>query len=182
MRSQRLASPLRGLLLLLLGVLVGANATYFLMTRDAVSPASLASGPATDSVARQAGPPESAGAEIAQPPAEPVLPPPVARINGTAAGSGSPSATAHAQANGAGLLLPVQGIAPSQLTDTFTDARSAGRSHATSKNCSPASWVDSPFTNSMQTTRWLTTTHTCSVMPTVWPNSNWSSVVNCSVT
>jgi murein DD-endopeptidase MepM/ murein hydrolase activator NlpD len=129
MRSQRLASPLRGLLLLLLGVLVGANATYFLMTRDAVSPASLASGPATDSVARQAGPPESAGAEIAQPPAEPVLPPPVARINGTAAGSGSPSATAHAQANGAGLLLPVQGITPSQLTDTFTDARSAGRTH-----------------------------------------------------
>lgn len=32
-------------------------------------------------------------------------------------------------APGSGLLLPVQGIAPSQLQDTFTDARSEGRVH-----------------------------------------------------
>lgn len=32
-------------------------------------------------------------------------------------------------ASGSGLLLPVQGIQPSQLQDTFTDARSEGRVH-----------------------------------------------------
>lgn len=37
-------------------------------------------------------------------------------------------AAASADAPG-GLLLPVQGIAPSQLRDTFTDARSEGRVH-----------------------------------------------------
>ncbi|WP_313347581.1 M23 family metallopeptidase [Stenotrophomonas sp.] len=37
--------------------------------------------------------------------------------------------TAGATAAPSGLLLPVQGITPSQLQDTFTDARSEGRVH-----------------------------------------------------
>ena len=41
----------------------------------------------------------------------------------------APIATPAVAPAGAGLLLPVQGIAPSQLQDTFTDARSEGRVH-----------------------------------------------------
>lgn len=57
-------------------------------------------------------------------------------------GTGTPSVDAAAPASGAAvagtsataaiaatLLLPVQGITPEQLQDTFTDARSAGRQH-----------------------------------------------------
>lgn len=126
MRSERSASPLRGLLLFLLGGLVGANATYFLMTRDAIPPASVAGSPASSSgiqTQKQAAPLESDVTDAAQHRAGPLLPPPVARINGSANDSGA------VQANEAGLLLPVQGVAPSQLSDTYTDARSAGRSH-----------------------------------------------------
>ena len=53
--------------------------------------------------------------------APPVTAPPVA----------SPSAMPPPApvASGSGLLLPVQGVQPSQLQDTFTDARSEGRVH-----------------------------------------------------
>lgn len=44
----------------------------------------------------------------------------------TAIAAPTPAAAADAPS---GLLLPVQGIAPSQLRDTFTDARSEGRVH-----------------------------------------------------
>jgi len=49
----------------------------------------------------------------------------------TAAPVASPSAMPPpaSVASGSGLLLPVQGIQPSQLQDTFTDARSEGRVH-----------------------------------------------------
>ncbi len=129
MRDRGQASPLRGVLLFLLGGLVGANATYFLMTRDEISPAPVASGPAANPRSGQAGQLESEGADTARHETGPILPPPVARINGTASGSGSRPVATTAHATGAGLLLPVQGITPSQLSDTFTDSRSAGRSH-----------------------------------------------------
>src|SRR4051812_30764040 len=121
MRSERPASPVRGLLLFLLGGLVGANATYYLMTRNAVSPAPVASGStiAGNQAPTQGAPPESDGADNARHQAGPMLPPPVARIHGAAV-------SAPAPADGTGLLLPVQGITPAQLSDTFTDARSAG--------------------------------------------------------
>jgi murein DD-endopeptidase MepM/ murein hydrolase activator NlpD len=45
-----------------------------------------------------------------------------------AAPAAAPASTSSA-ANAATLLLPVQGITPDQLQDTFTDARSAGRQH-----------------------------------------------------
>lgn len=124
MRSERPASPVRGLLLFLLGGLVGANATYYLMTRNAVSPAPVASSStiAGSQAPTQVAPPESDGVDNARRQAGPMLPPPVARIHGTAV-------PAPAPADGTGLLLPVQGITPAQLSDTFTDARSAGRAH-----------------------------------------------------
>ncbi|QNR96415.1 M23 family metallopeptidase [Stenotrophomonas sp. 169] len=53
--------------------------------------------------------------------APPVTAPPVA--------SASAMPPPASVASGSGLLLPVQGIQPSQLQDTFTDARSEGRVH-----------------------------------------------------
>lgn len=130
MRSERPASPLRGLLLFLLGGLVGANATYYLMTRNAISPAPVASGSRIAAIqsSTQGVPSESGGADNAQHQVGPMLPPPVARIHGTG-NPGSTAVPAPATTDGAGLLLPVQGITPAQLRDTFTDARSAGRAH-----------------------------------------------------
>lgn len=127
MRPTRQASPLRGLLLFLLGGLVGANATYFLMTRSATSTAAVAVGtksappPATgNALPAQAGEAESSPHDTA-----PLLPPPVPNMRGTPIPTTStPPATSSSD-----LLVPVQGIATSQLSDTFTDARSAGRSH-----------------------------------------------------
>ena len=96
MRSERSASPLRGLLLFLLGGLVGANATYFLMSRDAISPPSVANVPATNTgmqIPVQSPAPLTRlgpdGIDTAQRQSGPILPLPVARINGTANGSGS---------------------------------------------------------------------------------------------
>ena len=51
-------------------------------------------------------------------------PVPVATAKGMAAPAQTPQAS-----DAPALLLPVQGIGPEQLHDTFTDARSAGRSH-----------------------------------------------------
>jgi len=136
MRSERRASSLRGLLLFLLGALVGANATYFLTTRDALPPAPVTTAPAASPGMQSASPSATQattqqpdGVDTVQHQTGPMLPPPVARINGAGNAIGSMPITARIPASGAALLLPVQGIAPSQLSDTFTDSRSAGRSH-----------------------------------------------------
>lgn len=115
MREAR-RSPLRGLLLFLLGALVGANAVYFAMTRG---------GAATDAQAAAGEAPERKPAlplrypwlKANQPSREPVLAPPVARPNGSL-----PPPAGQ-------LLIPVQGVSAAQLQDTFTDARGEGRSH-----------------------------------------------------
>ena len=95
---------LRVVLVFLAGVLVGANAVYYLMTRQpSVSPTP----PATT---------------IPQPPAPvPPSPEPHARR--------PPAPAAPAIPGPSGLIVPVQGIAAGQLSDTYTDARGEGRSH-----------------------------------------------------
>lgn len=91
---------LRIVLVFLVGVLVGANAAYYLMTRQ---PADVPTVPAI--------------------PAEP--PPPTA----PAAGS-LPTSPALPPAPGPiGLIVPVQGTTAAQLSDTYTDTRSQGRQH-----------------------------------------------------
>lgn len=123
MRRERKPSPLRGLMLFLLGALVGANAVYFVMTRDrapaAAAPAGSESPPGRVEIPL---PIEGGAAGDAPPPAtvDAAMPPP--RV--TATGTGAPSA-----GTGGALLLPVQGVTTAQLQDTFTDARSEGRSH-----------------------------------------------------
>ena len=118
MQTARKASPLRGFLLFLLGCLVGANATYFLMTRNGAAPAPVVTIKESP-VARELPP-----ADGKQHDNVPILPPPVASMRGTPMAPGS-----MADTSGSGLLIPVQGITASQLSDTFTDARSADRLH-----------------------------------------------------
>lgn len=126
MSGERRASPLRGLLLFLLGALVGANAVYYAMTRRPAA------------VGANGDPAPGAAAAVRQPslplhypwrkaPSEaprPVLVPPVARARGTPAVAPMAPTAAPGQ-----LLIPVQGITAAQLQDTFTDARGEGRSH-----------------------------------------------------
>lgn len=106
---------LRIVLVFLAGVLVGANAVYYLMTRQApptppARPATAVDQPATPATAPLPGAsPASPGA---------VSPAPAARLPAAPATPGP-----------AGLVVPVQGMTAAQLADTYTDARSEGRSH-----------------------------------------------------
>ncbi len=111
-RTERKPSRLRGLLLFVLGVLVGANATYYLMTRS--GPYMRAPAPAPVHAPESVGNALPADDTTSPDDMAPALPAPVPRMPDTGTGN---------------LLIPVQGILASQLRDTFTDARSAGRSH-----------------------------------------------------
>lgn len=95
--------------LIVLGVLLGLGAGWWLR-RDAGEPVA---------VALPATPP----AAVTAAPVKPAAP---ARVDAAAPALTLASPDADAPA---GLLLPVQGIQPSQLRDTFTDARSEGRVH-----------------------------------------------------
>lgn len=130
---------LRALLLLLVGVLVGANAVYFVMSR----------GQGDDRPARAAVVEADAqvGSDPADGPLHPVDRVPVAVAappivagepadQSDATVSARPPSTtpaAEAQVAGptgpAGLIVPVSGISASLLVDTYTDARSEDRSH-----------------------------------------------------
>ena len=133
MRRERRQRPvLRGLLLFVLGALVGANATYFVMTRDAGPRTAMPAGerietplpmqPATEADA------SANNSNPASPSTGPMLPPPAVRATGVGP-TAVPASGDAATMTGEGLLLPVQGITDAQLQDTFTDARSGGRVH-----------------------------------------------------
>ncbi|WP_286069429.1 M23 family metallopeptidase [Stenotrophomonas sp. 57] len=87
--------------LIVLGVLLGVGLGWWLR-RDAAEPTAASSPAMTSTVS-------------ATPTAEPTTP--------------SAPLPASLDAAPGGLLLPVQGVLPSQLRDTFTDARSEGRVH-----------------------------------------------------
>lgn len=116
--SERKPRRVRGLMLFVLGGLVGANATYYLMSRNGepARPPLIVNAPqgSNDS------PPSAAGLPPRD--AQPLLPAPVASMRGTPAAPASTS-------SGTSLQIPVQGIAATQLSDTFTDSRSSGRVH-----------------------------------------------------
>jgi len=99
----------KGVLLFLAGVLVGANVVYFLL-RGTAEPAS------PDA---EATPAAASRATAAPPPSEPDTPAPA-----------TPDAVPDPAPEAARLLLPVEGIQPAQLQDTFDDARGDGsRTH-----------------------------------------------------
>ena len=112
---------LRGALLFVLGVLVGANVVYFVLTRtpaaNGIAPTQT---PRVDAAAADGTATASAVAPIETPP---VLPSPASPAASPAASPGTPTDTTGS------LLIPVQGIAAAALHDTFNDARSEGRRH-----------------------------------------------------
>ena len=114
---------MKGLLLFLAGLLVGANVVYFLVTRECRAPRS--------DVAHADQP----GAPAAVSPGTTAIPSPVS--DGPSPAVAPPATTAATPSpiaampppSAAGMLLPVAGIKPAQLTDTFTQARGTGRLH-----------------------------------------------------
>lgn len=109
MRSQR-GAVVRGLLLFLAGALLGANIVYYLLRtqpRDADCGPTAASGQAGRTVEPIASPDRER-------PTRPTLPAPPAVAVPSPTGS---------------LVIPVSGIRPGQLVDTYTQSRSGGRRH-----------------------------------------------------
>ena len=115
---------MKGLLLFLAGLLVGANVVYFLVKRECPAPHS--------DVARadQAEASAAASPAAARMPQSPSVPAPVpAGTSPASVAPATPAAIAVLPPSAAGMLLPVAGVKPAQLTDTFTQARGTGRLH-----------------------------------------------------
>lgn len=126
---------LRGLLIFIVGVLVGANATYFVMSRGGI-----ARSPAQPPVTQQ-------------PPAQPA---PSAAVPAPSAPAPSAPSIVPVVPSPSGLVIPVQGITAAQLADTFDDARSNGRVHDAIDIMAPTGtpvlavtdgWVEKLFTS-----------------------------------
>jgi murein DD-endopeptidase MepM/ murein hydrolase activator NlpD len=113
---------MRGLLLFLAGLLVGANIVYFVMRRESAAPIATAPVAATPVVVAPAPMQPSHGS-----PALPARMPPAAATSALAAAAATPSPTQPATPNA--LLIPVAGVRAAQLTDTFNDSRDGTRRH-----------------------------------------------------
>jgi len=102
---------LRIVLVFLAGVLVGANAVYYLMTRQQVD-----------------APAPPVAAVVVDHPTTPVIV--VATPASPAPAAPLPTAPTVPPTPGpAGLIVPVQGMTAAQLSDTYADTRSQGRTH-----------------------------------------------------
>ena len=112
---------LRLLLVFLAGLLLGANVVYFAM-RHAEPRATASAAPAAGRIAAPAS--VALPAQAAAP-----MPAPAAQPSATAPVPASPMPDATAAIGPTGLLLPVAGVRPGQLVDTYADARSEGRVH-----------------------------------------------------
>ena len=131
---------MRSLLLFVIGVLVGANAVYFLMVRaercdcdaprEALGPVQVAPTPTVveDEPASPATVPErpAAPARRASPPAPDV---PVEVV---------PAPATSTRDVAGGLVVPVQGIAAADLMDTYDDPRGSNRVHEALDIMAPA--------------------------------------------
>ncbi len=117
---------MKGLLLFLAGLLVGANVVYFAMRGPATpAPTTLpADAPASAGTAAQATRSDAAPASTAATPMPAATPAPTgASTSAAPPPAPAPNATA---APGTALLLPVRGILPTQLHDTFAESRGGG--------------------------------------------------------
>lgn len=159
-------SAARGLLLFLIGVLVGANAIYFLMVRNADCDCAPATTTLPDPAAIEAGAPPAPAAGVA---ARAVIPAaeathaglplrvdirptrtrsprpgtdPAAGAPASGAARAAPAGTAAAPAattiGPTGLLLPVSGMTAADLADTFSDRRGTERVHEALDIMAPA--------------------------------------------
>lgn len=141
------ASVVRGLLLFLAGVLVGANAVYFLLVRAEAGDRDL---PAPAEVAASRGAPTPApGTGDAAAPVEAADPPAPAedatgrneaarRPADAVRPAPRPTAGARRTVSSAQLLVPVSGIAATALSDTYDDPRGGGRVHEALDIMAPA--------------------------------------------
>jgi murein DD-endopeptidase MepM/ murein hydrolase activator NlpD len=129
------ATMLRYLLVLLIGMLLGANVAWYVArsrqapcaTPAAVAapaPVAVATGPSGAESANEAVDSRSPGAS------------PVAATPAPAPAASTPVAPQPLQASG--LIIPVAGNQPSQLVDTYTQSRSAGRLHEAIDTMAPA--------------------------------------------
>ncbi|MGN6112552.1 MAG: M23 family metallopeptidase [Luteimonas sp.] len=116
---------MKSALLFLAGLLVGANLVYFAMRRPTAAPTAAATPVAADSPAA-APPTETAAA--APPGANAAEPARAAPANAPAPANPAttPAPADDGAAAGDTLLLPVQGVQPAQLHDTFAEARDGG--------------------------------------------------------
>lgn len=112
---------MRGLLLFLAGLLVGANVVYFLVNRECPTPATTAATPSSVSAPTTMSAPRPAAA----PPSTPTQPLPVATTQAIAPPAIAPAAGGPPDV----LSIPVAGILPNQLRDTFNDTRDGTRVH-----------------------------------------------------
>lgn len=121
---------LRYLLVLLIGALLGANVAWYYARSQAACPTPAASAPPADGPgpARETA---AAPAVAAAPATAPAGPSPVAFA------SARPTAAAPLQ-TASGLVLPVAGVKPSELIDTYTQSRGEGRLHEAIDIMAPA--------------------------------------------
>ncbi len=121
---------LRYLLVFVIGALLGANvAWYYARSASApcvTTPATPASAPAVTGATPASAPSATSPAAPTSPSAPTSIPP-------------TPTApTTPPVVTGSGLISPVAGIPPSQLVDTYTQSRSAGRLHEAIDIMAPA--------------------------------------------
>jgi murein DD-endopeptidase MepM/ murein hydrolase activator NlpD len=117
---------LKSVLLFLAGVLVGANVVYYLLVRGGLAPTT--SYPETSAAKAAVAPPArsaDAPAPASTPTAQTTSPSPSPTLASPAI---SPSRAAAPPPAGV-LQMPVQGIDPAQLRDTFNEARGGTRVH-----------------------------------------------------
>ena len=113
---------MKGLLLFLAGVLVGANVVYFVMRQTPVPVASApAVVPPTIDDAQRPAPTPRATAATSRPPV------PATTLQPAMPATSAPPASLQ-PATGT-LLIPVAGVAAGQLSDTFNDTRDGTRRH-----------------------------------------------------
>ncbi|MEP6632776.1 MAG: M23 family metallopeptidase [Luteimonas sp.] len=119
---------MKTLLVLLIGALIGANVVYFAMTRghfaQVANPAPIATTGMPSQLPATMPIPASEVPGIAVSKTAPTT---VATLPG--APTSPTSSTMPAQVNISGLIVPVSGVASSQLTDTFGDVRDGARQH-----------------------------------------------------
>lgn len=115
---------MKGVLLFLAGLMVGANVVYFVVTRQCPAPRSdvapAGQGPVVDGAGASTTHPPSASVPASATPASVAVP---------SAASPASSYVVPAMTPGGAPLIPVAGIKPSQLTDTFNQARGTERRH-----------------------------------------------------
>ncbi|MCA1566574.1 MAG: peptidoglycan DD-metalloendopeptidase family protein [Acidobacteria bacterium] len=131
-------SPRARVLLLAGSILLGLTAlVWYLSSRPRSTPVTPIDQPPT-TTAELSPPPNDAGgatganADTPTPEASPSVAPSPS-VNGATQTSPTPAASAQdghaANSNVAGLIIPVAGIRPEQLQDTYTQSRSEGRTH-----------------------------------------------------